>query len=158
MTDRKLRIGAVGLGRAFSLMLPTLLRHPLIEVVAGADPRDPSSSHETLDLGAGRGRPLRSLKAAVIPTEWGAGTEPEARAAFDAGVKELEAAGLSVHDAKFPDYPASEVSGLLIGIEALTAFDPSESCTSSSVGRSKMFGVSPASVRMSSVPLAMASR
>ncbi len=40
MTERKLRLGAVGLGRAFSLMLPTFLRHPRIELVAGADPRD----------------------------------------------------------------------------------------------------------------------
>ncbi len=40
MTERNLRLGAVGLGRAFSLMLPTFLRHPRIELVAGADPRE----------------------------------------------------------------------------------------------------------------------
>ncbi|HEY2137501.1 MAG TPA: Gfo/Idh/MocA family oxidoreductase, partial [Xanthobacteraceae bacterium] len=39
MTDRKLRLGIAGLGRAFSLMIPTLTAHPLIEIAAGADPR-----------------------------------------------------------------------------------------------------------------------
>jgi phthalate 4,5-cis-dihydrodiol dehydrogenase len=39
VTERRLRLGIAGLGRAFSLMLPTFARHPLVEVVAGADPR-----------------------------------------------------------------------------------------------------------------------
>jgi phthalate 4,5-cis-dihydrodiol dehydrogenase len=39
MTDRKLRLGIAGLGRAFSLMIPTFVAHPLVEVAAGADPR-----------------------------------------------------------------------------------------------------------------------
>ena len=52
MTDRKLRLGAVGLGRAFSLMLPTFLcSHTRIALVAGADPRArkhaPPSSADT---------------------------------------------------------------------------------------------------------------
>lgn len=54
MTDRKLRIGAVGLGRAFSLMLPTFARHPLVEMVAGADPRPEARARFTQDFG-GRG-------------------------------------------------------------------------------------------------------
>src|SRR5712675_155447 len=39
MTDRKLRLGIAGLGRAFSLMIPTFMAHPLVELAAGADPR-----------------------------------------------------------------------------------------------------------------------
>src|ERR1700688_2563960 len=39
MTERKLRLGIAGLGRAFSLMIPTFTAHPLVEVAAGADPR-----------------------------------------------------------------------------------------------------------------------
>ncbi len=37
---KKLRIGAVGLGRAFTLMLPTLSRDPRVQLVAAADPRE----------------------------------------------------------------------------------------------------------------------
>lgn len=39
MAQRKLRMGVAGLGRAFSLMLPTLVMDERIEIVAGADPR-----------------------------------------------------------------------------------------------------------------------
>lgn len=39
MADAKLRLGVVGLGRAFTLMLPTLVRHPGLTLVAAADPR-----------------------------------------------------------------------------------------------------------------------
>lgn len=39
MSQRKLRMGVAGLGRAFSLMLPTLVLDERIEIVAGADPR-----------------------------------------------------------------------------------------------------------------------
>jgi len=35
-----LRIGAAGLGRAFMLMLPTLVAHPRVALVAASDPRD----------------------------------------------------------------------------------------------------------------------
>jgi phthalate 4,5-cis-dihydrodiol dehydrogenase len=40
---KKLRIGAVGLGRAFALMAPTFARDPRVELIAAADPR-----HEAL--------------------------------------------------------------------------------------------------------------
>ena len=96
----------------------------VLQVIAGQDPHDASTSSEKLDLAAGRGKPLAQLKAAYIPTDWGKGTEPEVKAAFEAGVATLKAAGLQMEEAKFPDYPASEVSGLLITVEAMTAFEP----------------------------------
>ena len=36
---RRIRLGVAGLGRAFTIMLPTLTRHPRVELVAAADPR-----------------------------------------------------------------------------------------------------------------------
>lgn len=39
MAHRKLRMGVAGLGRAFSIMMPTLVMDERIEIVAGADPR-----------------------------------------------------------------------------------------------------------------------
>ena len=36
---RKLRLGVIGLGRAFSLMVPTLAQHAKLEIVAGTDAR-----------------------------------------------------------------------------------------------------------------------
>jgi phthalate 4,5-cis-dihydrodiol dehydrogenase len=51
MTERKLRLGIAGLGRAFMLMLPTLARHPLIELVAAADPRPEARDRFVADFG-----------------------------------------------------------------------------------------------------------
>ena len=39
MSDRKLKIGVAGLGRAFQLMLPSFVADPRIALVAAADPR-----------------------------------------------------------------------------------------------------------------------
>ncbi|HKA46375.1 MAG TPA: Gfo/Idh/MocA family oxidoreductase [Burkholderiales bacterium] len=49
---RKLKLGVAGLGRAFTVMLPTLARHPRIEVVAGADPRADARLRFAADFGA----------------------------------------------------------------------------------------------------------
>lgn len=40
LPSRKLRLGVAGLGRAFTLMLPTFLADPRIELVAACDPRE----------------------------------------------------------------------------------------------------------------------
>lgn len=53
MSQRKLRIGVAGLGRAFSLMLPTLVLDERIEIVAGADPRPEARAQFVQDF-AGR--------------------------------------------------------------------------------------------------------
>ena len=39
MVKRPIRLGVVGLGRAFTLMLPTFVRHRAIQLVACVDPR-----------------------------------------------------------------------------------------------------------------------
>lgn len=51
---RPLRLGVVGLGRAFTLMLPTFVRHPAVRLVACADPRVVARDWFVRDFG-GRG-------------------------------------------------------------------------------------------------------
>ena len=48
---RRLRIGVAGLGRAFSVMLPTFTRDPRVELVAGADPRAEARTRFESDFG-----------------------------------------------------------------------------------------------------------
>jgi phthalate 4,5-cis-dihydrodiol dehydrogenase len=50
--DKKIRLGAAALGRAFSLMLPTLALDDRIELVAGADPRPEARALFEKDFGA----------------------------------------------------------------------------------------------------------
>ncbi len=52
MTDRKLRLGVAGLGRAFQLMLPTLVAHEKLELVAAADPRPEARACFAADFAA----------------------------------------------------------------------------------------------------------
>ena len=46
------RLGVAGLGRAFTLMLPTLAAHPDVELVAAADPRREARDRFAADFGA----------------------------------------------------------------------------------------------------------
>ena len=53
MTDMTpVRLGVVGLGRAFTLMLPTLSQHPLVRLVAATDPRPEARARFAQDFGA----------------------------------------------------------------------------------------------------------
>ncbi len=52
MSDRKLRLGIAGLGRGFTVMLPTLAAHPLLELVAAADPRPEARRQFQADFAA----------------------------------------------------------------------------------------------------------
>jgi phthalate 4,5-cis-dihydrodiol dehydrogenase len=61
MKQRRLRIGVAGLGRAFSLMLPTFLRDPRVQLVAACDPRDEARRQFTADFGVPTYRDVAAL-------------------------------------------------------------------------------------------------
>lgn len=96
----------------------------VLRAIAGPDPRDVTSAPERVALDRRAGRPVAGLRAALVLPDWKKFGEPEVRAAFEAAVAELRAAGLAMEEAALPEFPASEVSGLLIGLEALAAFEP----------------------------------
>ncbi|MDB5362819.1 MAG: 4,5-dihydroxyphthalate dehydrogenase [Rhodospirillales bacterium] len=52
MADPVLRLGILGLGRAFMLMLPTLAHHPRVRLVAAADPRPDARRRFAEEFGA----------------------------------------------------------------------------------------------------------
>ena len=52
MADKKLRLGIAGLGRAFSLMLPTFAGDARIHIAAGADPRPEARARFEQDFAA----------------------------------------------------------------------------------------------------------
>lgn len=51
MADRKLRLGIAGLGRGFTVMLPTLALHPRLDVVAAVDTRPAAGARFEADFG-----------------------------------------------------------------------------------------------------------
>ena len=52
MSERKLRIGVAGLGRAFTVMLPTFARDPRVTLAAAADPRVEARERFAVDFSA----------------------------------------------------------------------------------------------------------
>ncbi|MFZ7338174.1 Gfo/Idh/MocA family oxidoreductase, partial [Comamonas jiangduensis] len=52
MEQHRLRIGVAGLGRAFSLMLPTFLQDPRVQLVAACDPREEARQQFAADFNA----------------------------------------------------------------------------------------------------------
>ena len=66
MTERTLRVGAAGLGRAFALMLPTLTADPRVELVAAADPRPEARARFAAEFG---GRVYASVEALCADAE-----------------------------------------------------------------------------------------
>ena len=51
--NQPLKLGVIGLGRAFTLMLPTFANHPLIKLVAASDPRADARERFAGEFGAG---------------------------------------------------------------------------------------------------------
>lgn len=49
---RPIRLGVAGLGRAFTLMLPTFVQDPRVQLVAACDPRDAARTQFARDFGA----------------------------------------------------------------------------------------------------------
>jgi phthalate 4,5-cis-dihydrodiol dehydrogenase len=52
MSESKLRVGVAGLGRAFTLMLPTFLKDPRIQLVSATDPQPLACAQFERDFGA----------------------------------------------------------------------------------------------------------
>jgi aspartyl-tRNA(Asn)/glutamyl-tRNA(Gln) amidotransferase subunit A len=96
----------------------------ILQAIAGPDRDDPSAADEPVDLRP-RGRKLRNLRAALIPLDFAKTkmAEPAVKERFDAAVAELRTAGLPIEDAMLPEFPASEMAGLIITAEALSTFE-----------------------------------
>jgi aspartyl-tRNA(Asn)/glutamyl-tRNA(Gln) amidotransferase subunit A len=95
----------------------------VLDAIQGPDPLDPTSSGEQLSLAPGAGRPAGQVRAALVSLDWSKSGEPEVRAAFEGALPALRATGMRLEETPLPDYPASEVSGTLIGVEALATFE-----------------------------------
>lgn len=96
----------------------------VLAAIAGSDPDDSSASDEPVRLAGGRAA-IAKLKGALVPLDFKKtkGAEPEVEASFQGAVAELRAAGLSLEEAKLPDFPASEMANIIIVAEALSTFE-----------------------------------
>ena len=95
----------------------------ILSAIAGRDADDPTSSREPVKLQPEGTRPLAALRGALVPLDFTKGREPDSKNAFDQVVRELQAMGLSLSQAKLPEFPAAEVAGVIITSEALSTFE-----------------------------------
>ena len=77
---RPLRLGVAGLGRAFTLMLPTLQRDARVRLVAACDPREPA-----------RERFASDFDAPVYPDIEGLASNPDVEAIYIASPHQFHA-------------------------------------------------------------------
>lgn len=69
MIEKPIRLGVLGLGRAFTLMVPTLARDPRLQLVAACDPRQAAVQRFTQDF-QGRGHDSVESLCADPAVEW----------------------------------------------------------------------------------------
>jgi phthalate 4,5-cis-dihydrodiol dehydrogenase len=83
--QRPIRLGVAGLGRAFTLMLPTFLRDPRLQLVAACDPRE-----------SARAQFARDFDAPVYPDIEGLAADPTVEAIYVASPHQFHAHHTSV--------------------------------------------------------------
>ena len=95
----------------------------VLEAIAGSDPADPSAVSEPVEFAPGA-RPLSRLRGAIVMQDFTQkGAEPEVKTAFEAALAVLTSAGLHLEAAVLPKFPVNPMAGLLISVEALSAFE-----------------------------------
>ena len=96
----------------------------VLQAIAGRDEADPTSSSEPAEFTRAKRRSPGALKGAIVEMDFTVkGAEPEVKVAFDHAVSTLSAAGIALEPAKLPEFPVSEMAGLLITAEALSSFE-----------------------------------
>jgi aspartyl-tRNA(Asn)/glutamyl-tRNA(Gln) amidotransferase subunit A len=119
------RAGAMALSWTFDKIGPIAQNaedcRTVIGAVAGYDPGDPSTLPDPPAFGARDGKSLQKVRAALVKPEWKG--EKEVEAAFGAAVDELRRAGLSLEEARLPEFEAESVAWLIIASEALSSFE-----------------------------------
>ena len=97
----------------------------VLAVIAGKDPRDPSSVDRGFKLPLSQdGRGGRGVRARVgIPKGADKDIQPEVAANFRTALKALEDRVEIVEDVELPDLPYGAVAGMIIAAEGASAFD-----------------------------------
>jgi aspartyl-tRNA(Asn)/glutamyl-tRNA(Gln) amidotransferase subunit A len=96
----------------------------VLETIAGADPNDSTSADRSTSDLVSKHRDLRHVRAVIVDMDWNAkGAEPEVRHAFGAALATLKEMDLPLTPSKLPEFPASELAGLIITAEAMSTFE-----------------------------------
>lgn len=95
----------------------------VLAVLAGADPKDPSSLAAPAGLDRVRPEIPRGLRVAILPFPEDPAARPAARDALAAAAEVLRGAGALVEEATLPALPYEDVARVLLEAEAANAFE-----------------------------------
>jgi aspartyl-tRNA(Asn)/glutamyl-tRNA(Gln) amidotransferase subunit A len=96
----------------------------VLQTIAGKDSNDPGSAGKSFYYTPQYARPLKELKIAYSPGDFTDRAEPSARAAFDAALGVLKAAGAQLVDLQWPQFPYGAVLSTILAAEEATIFEP----------------------------------
>ena len=95
----------------------------VVSVLAGTDPRDPSSIPPPPGIGRLRAELARGLRVGVLGFPPGKEPLPGAREAFAAAREVLRDAGAILDEAALPPFPYAEAAAVILEAEAANAFE-----------------------------------
>src|SRR5450432_2974258 len=96
----------------------------ILQVIAGADGRDPGSAGKSFYYTPQYARPMKELKvgyAAVAFAEW---ADPATRPVFEAALGVLKASGIQLVETKLPDFPYAAALSTILNGEMASIFEP----------------------------------
>ena len=96
----------------------------ILQVIAGADDRDPGSAGKRFFYTPQYARPLKDLRVGYAAVDFTDRADPAARAAFAEAISVLRAMGVQLAEAKLPDFPYGAVLSLILDGEMGSIFEP----------------------------------
>src|ERR1043166_4469377 len=94
----------------------------ILQVIAGADKKDPGSAGKSFYYTPQYSRPIKDLKIGYAPVDFAERAEAPARAAFAAAIAGLKAAGVQLVETKLPSFPYGPVLSTVLAGEMGSIF------------------------------------
>ncbi len=94
----------------------------ILRVIAGHDPRDPSSSTEKFGPSLPDRTPLRA-RLGLLPTEYAKNKAPEAQKHFKSAISVLQGLGCTSDKVILPNFPYDAAAGTIVNVEGAASFE-----------------------------------
>jgi aspartyl-tRNA(Asn)/glutamyl-tRNA(Gln) amidotransferase subunit A len=96
----------------------------VLERIAGADADDPGSAHKSFYYTPEYARDLKEVRVGFAPADFNEAVEPASRADYAKALETIRSLGVTVVEAKMPDFPYGAIIGTIISAEGSAIFEP----------------------------------
>lgn len=95
----------------------------VLEVIAGADAKDPGSAHKSFYYTPQYYRRPKDLRIGYAPADFGDGAQPAVRPAFEQALAVIREIGAPLIETRLPDLPYGPLTGTIISAEGSAVFE-----------------------------------